>query len=380
MLPLILARTRILCKFVLLPILWSYGISSQASEIFEYNRSLRSLGMGGAYISVVESQDAPLVNPAALAFVSEINWEMINLGGGINGLDIYNTVSNFKAITSAADYSQYFGKRIWVNAFGRTSVVMPGFGMAGFEDFKTSFAMHNPAYPQFSMDFINDYGLNIAGATTIGDRSGFGLAVKRINRWGGTEEIGLGVISSGNGSQIMEQFKNKGVGYGVDAAFMTKLPVSSDTRLAIVWQDVGDTRFSKTEGPSAPPAIENNLQIGLGTAVDWPGIDFAAAMEVRHVMNSSYSFAQKVHLGGEVSLPLLKLRGGLSQGYPTYGVGFSFLFFDFDLAYYFTELGAYPGQTPENRIQLGMSMGLSLDADFKFYSKDGKKRKLKQRR
>lgn len=336
--------------------------------------------MGGAYIAAVEAQDAPLTNPAALAFVHEINWQILNLGGGINGVDIYNTASNLRAITSPADYSQYFGKRIWVNAQGRTSIVMPNFGLSGYDDFKTSFALHNPAYPQFSMDFINDYGLMIAGATKIGENSGFGLGIKRVYRWGGSQEIGLGIIAAGNGQQILDQFQDKGVGYGIDAAFMTKLPMASDTRLAFVWQDVGDTRFAKTAGSTAPPAIENNLQIGLASVIDLPGIDLMGAMEVRHIMNSAYSFGQKFHIGGELSLPLIKVRGGLSQGYPSYGLGFSFLFLDFDAAYYFTELGAYPGQTPENRIQLGMSLGLSLDADFKFYSKDGKKRNLKQRR
>ena len=62
------------------------------------------------------------------------------------------------------------------------------------------------------------------------------------------------------------------------------------------------------------------------------------------------------------------------------GIGFSFLFLNLDAAYYNVETGEYPGQTPENRVMIGLSMDLSVDANFNFYSKDGKKRKLKQRR
>lgn len=361
-------------------IFFCYLSLAKSSEIFESNRSLRSLGMGGAYIAIVQAQDAPLINPAALGFVKELKWEMANIGAGINGLDIYNSASSFHTVSSASDYTQFYGKRIWVNAAARTSLVMPNFGIAAFDEFTADFTLHNPAYPQFNMDFLNDYGIDIAGAVALGNESYVGLGVKRVYRWGGNQDIGLGIIASGNAQQIIDSFQNKGVGYGIDLAYIAKIPGLFDSRFTAVWQDVGDTQFSMTAGTAAPASIKNNLSVGYGSLLDLPGIDMSADVEVRHIMNTEYSFGQKVHMGAELSLPLVDVRAGLSQGYPTYGIGFSFLFMDFDAAYYFTELGAYPGQTPENRIQLGLSFGASVDADFNMYSRDGKKRKLKQRR
>lgn len=353
---------------------------AQASEIYEYNRPLRSLGMGGAYIAYAKPTDAPMVNPAILGFSSEIGWEMVNVSAGINGLDIYNTAKNFKQISSPTDYNQYFGKRFWVDAAGKTSLVLPNFGITAYDEFKTDFYLQNPAYPKFNMNFINDYGAVMAGAFNIGPLSSFGLAVKRINRWGGSQQIGLGIIAAGSGSQIIDQFQNKGVGYGADAAWMTKFPGTFEPRFAIVWQDLGDTSFTKTSGAQAPDKIKNNLSLAGGAVLDLPGLDLSTSFEVRHILNSEYSFGQKIHMGGELSLPFIDLRAGISEGYPAYGIGLNVFFIDFDAAYYFTEVGAYPGQTPQNRIQLGLSLGLSVNADFKIDLKDGRRRKLKQRR
>ena len=353
---------------------------SFAAEIFEYNRPLKALGMGGAYLFNVEPQDAPLLNQAELAFLKEIHWEFFNVGLGVNGIDAYNSSQNFHAIASASDYSQFYGKRIWVDAFGRTSFVMPNFGLVAYGDLKSSFNLHNPAFPQFEVTYLNDYGFDIAGANMIGSNLSFGYGLRRVYRTGGTQNVGLDVIASGSTTAITDNFKNSGIGFGVDASIEARMPGSFAPRFVVAWTDIGDTRFSKTGGSEAPPAIENNLSVGVGSVLDFPGLDMSAGMEINHIMNSAYSFAQKLHFGTELSLPLIDIRAGLSQGYPSYGIGFNLYFMKFDVAYYFTELGAYTGQTPENRIQLGLSFDLSLDADFSITSKDGKKRKLKQRR
>ena len=81
-----------------------------------------------------------------------------------------------------------------------------------------------------------------------------------------------------------------------------------------------------------------------------------------------------------MSLPFIDLRAGLSQGYPTYGVGINLLFMEIELATATVEAGEYPGQTPEDRVLIGLSFSMEVDADFNFKTKDGKKRKLKLRR
>ncbi|MBC7369973.1 MAG: hypothetical protein H7326_00305, partial [Bdellovibrionaceae bacterium] len=194
------------------------------------------------------------------------------------------------------------------------------------------------------------------------------------------KDIDLGVLAGGNIGNIGDQFANKGRAYGVDIALQTVLPSPFSPTLSAVWQDVGSTAFSKTDGTDAPPRIRDNLSFGFSSSLDLPGIDLVGALEYRHATESEYQFGQKVHLGAEVSLPIIDLRGGISQGYASYGLGFNFLFLRFDVAQYTEEMGAYAGQSPQQRLQGGISIDLGFDADFNLTDKDGKRRKLKQRR
>lgn len=351
-----------------------------AQEIFEYNRPVRALGMGNVYSVFVRDVDAVTVNPAALAFVSAISWEMVDAAFGVNGLDAYENFRSLGDISSPSDYDQIVGKKIWISLFAKTALVMPYFGFTAYNDGKLSAIIRNPAYPEFDVQFMNDTGLGFAGALPVGPLASVGFGVKRVTRWGGNQTIGLGTIASGNASSITDQFQNKGIGYGFDLAFMMKIPGAMNPTVALTWMDVGSTAFSKISGSEAPPRLQDNLSLGLGSTMDLPGLDISAGMEYRHITENGLQIGKKLHFGTEISLPFVDLRAGLSQGYPTFGAGFNFFFMRLDAASYKVETGDYPGQSPESRIQVGLSFELSVDADFKFYAKDGKKRKLKQRR
>jgi hypothetical protein len=360
----------------------NFGMSCrvQAMELYEYNRPIRALGMGNVYLNFVKDTDAPSVNPAALGYVSGISVEMASLGLGINGLDAYKNFSSSQGVSSSSDYDKYFGKKIWLGVNARLSAVMPNFGISAYDDGKISMILRNTAFPNIDMNFLNDYGIIIAGAFPIAPLTSMGVAIKRINRWGGNQTIGLSTIAAGNSNTLRDEFENKGVGYGGDLALMMKLPSPLTPSFSLVWQDIGSTAFTKTTGNDAPPRIKDNLQAGVGAVLDLPGLDISAGLEYKHINDTGVQIGNKIHTGLEIALPFIDLRMGTNQGYATFGAGLSFLFLNLDAAYYNVETGEYPGQTPENRIMIGLSMNLSVDANFNFYGSDGKKRKLKQRR
>ncbi len=352
-----------------------------ATEMIESNQSIRAQGMGGAYLTTVSDTDALFYNPAALAKVSGLNFQLANVSLGVNGMDVYNLVQNAGDLSQPSGYNQFFGKPVWVAANGKAAVALPHFGFAAYTNSHLDFELHNPAYPEFDTHFISDYGFVVGGSVPIGQYASFGATVKRINRWGGDQVIGVGSIASGDGVDALQNaFKDKGVGYGMDASLMYTSPSPFSPAVALVWQDIGCTSFQKTEGVNAPPRIRDNVSIGLGTNVDLPGFDWATSLDLRHITNSDEQLGKKVHIGTEFSLPLIDVRAGLNQGYPAYGVGLNLMFLRLDAAYYAEETGVYPGQTASNRIQVGVSIDLSFDADFKFTDNSGRKRKLKQRR
>tara|TARA_B110001454_G_C12723326_1_gene436677 strand:+ start:33687 stop:34793 length:1107 start_codon:yes stop_codon:yes gene_type:complete len=350
------------------------------AALYEYNRPVRALGMGGVYLNFVKDTDAPTINPAALGYVSGIAVEVANIGLGINGLDTIKTYQDSGSVSTVSDYDKFFGKKIRLGGNGRISAIMPNFGVSIYDDAQVSLILRNTAFPNIDMSFFNDYGLVVAGAFPIAPLTSLGVAFKRINRWGGYQTVGLSTIAQGNSAALQNEFENKGVGYGGDLALMTKIPGRLSPSFSVVWQDVGSTAFTKTTGNDAPPRIKDNLQAGAGLILDLPGIDLSAGFEYRHINDTGVQIGKKLHTGFELSLPLIDLRVGSSQGYPTMGAGFSFLFLNVDAAMFKTEAGEYPGQTPEDQILLSLSIDLSVDANFNFYSKEGKKRNLKQRR
>jgi hypothetical protein len=352
---------------------------SKASEVKEQYGNVRSLGMGGVYMSIVKDANAVFYNPAALYKIQGFEWQVMDIEAGVNGIDVYNQFKDIQ-LSTPASYNSLYGKHIWLRAGGSMAMGIPNFAIGAFSNSHAQLELHNPAFPQFATEFNSDYGMVVGGAFPIGPFGHGGLTLKKITRWGGAKDLDLGTIAGGQVSNIANQFQDKGNGYGVDLAAMTTLPVPFSPTFSVTWQDIGSTAFNMTAGTQAPERTHDNLSIGVSTLADLPGLDWTTALEYRHITESEYQLAQKLHLGTEVSLPLIDLRAGISQGYASYGVGVNFLFLSFDVASYTEERGAYAGQTPENRIQLGLSIDLGFDADFGLTDSNGKKRKLKQRR
>lgn len=351
-----------------------------ATEIFEYAKPLKAWGMGGVQIPFVKEGDAVMANPAALGFVSSVTWQMFDVSFGLNGQDAYNNFKDFQAPSSPADYNDLIGKKLWVGGAGKMGLVTPNFGLTILSDTKFSGIVRNPAYPEFDVSYFSDTTLAMGFAFAIGPLQTVGATIKQISRWGGNQTIGLSTLSSGTTTAVTDQFQNKGRGFGLDLAYMMKIPTPLNPSFSIVWQDVGSTSFVKTAGVDAPERIKDNLALGAGLLMDLPGLDLSAGMEYSHVLDNSIQLGKKLHFGTELSLPFIDLRAGLNQGYATYGAGLSILFIDFDVALSKVEAGEYPGQTPEDRVLFGLSFNVSIDADFKMTAKDGKKRNLKQRR
>lgn len=359
----------------------------QAQSLSETSRSLRALGMGGVYIPFVTGADAVFYNPAALGRVSglDIKLASVAVGGGSTSDLTQETLNELQNIdpNDPSTFNNLFGKRIWLQGTGKVAFALPYFGMGYLTDYETSLELHNPAYPEFDTYFRNDTAIYLGGAVPLGPVSYLGMSLKRINRWGGnSQQLSLTEVSNATSiDDIGRNFDRKGQGYGLDLAVMTEIPLPLlKPTFALVWQDAGSTSFTKTSGTEAPPHIEQNLSFGAGVALDLPGLDVAVGGELRHLLEPDIQAGKKLHLGAEVSLPVLDLRAGYGQGYLSYGVGLNFLIFHIDAVSYTEELGVYPGQTAENRVMVGLSIDLGFDADFKFTDNNGKKRKVKQRR
>ncbi|MBD3319867.1 MAG: hypothetical protein GF350_02100 [Chitinivibrionales bacterium] len=70
-------------------------------------------------------------------------------------------------------------------------------------------------------------------------------------------------------------------------------------------------------------------------------------------------FGKKIHLGAEIDLKYVAMRGGVNQGYPTFGIGVMAGPVSLDYVYYTEETGYFAGQL--KRTKHVLSLGLALN-------------------
>lgn len=358
--------------------------AASAQSLTDSSRSLRARGMGGVLIPFVQGAEAIFVNPAALGTTGLMDLKVIDITLGSNSTTV-DSLAQFESLNpdDSSTFNDFYGKKVWAKVHGKAAIALPYLAFGYLNDAEVSAQLQNPAFPNFETYFRQDTAVYLGGAISLGAGTYFGLTAKRISRWGGnTLDLSItDVADSGSITDIGNRFSDKGQAYGIDMALMHELqmPILTTT-FALVYEDVGSTSFNRTEGTAAPPMIPQTLSFGVGTGIDLPGLDWVIGAEARHLLDSDMEIGKKLHLGTEISLPMIDLRAGFNQGYLSYGVGFSFLFLQLDAVSYKEELGVYPGQSGDQRYMASLSIDLSFDANFKFTDNNGKKRKLKLRR
>jgi len=229
-------------------------------------------------------------------------------------------------------------------------------------------------------------GAGVYSAADIGMKMNPGILVPKINIWAkvdgvlsvpvatrikrlpfnmpGEMSAGLGVkyimrsrYEKNDSIMNLESFSvepsdlEPGQGLGFDLGFVYDL--SDELALSMVINDLFSTRLAYSDDSSE--VITGSLSLG---AAYKPFNSLKLAADIRGLESSdltSATFFTKLYLGAEYSpLKIIALRGGLYQGYPTFGFGFlGFL----NYAYYTREIGRYPGQIPEAMHTVSFSLG-----------------------
>ncbi len=369
-------------NFVLFLIL-ILSFKAWSAELYEYNVTTRAHGMGGVYTPFPDASNAMWVNPAYLAYVEGIHWEFTNLHVGLNGQEAYQAFSQVPTFTTPAEYAALYGEKLWVGGHGHFSFATPKYAFGYFNHSTLLAGFDNPPFPDFNVEFYNDSGFQFSFATPLIENLALGFSFRQLRRWGGVSSVGLTSINAGTGVDLTTLFDNKGNALAMDWALSAKIPFLFSTTVNLVWKDFGTTTFAKIAGTDSPPRIVDNLILSAGTLMDMTGLDWRTGIEIRYLNQWNVQAGKKIHLGTELSLPLIDLRAGLSQGYQSLGIGTNLYVFTVDAAQYTVEVGDYPGQTPDERWEISLSLSMSIDADFSLNSidaKTGKRRKLKQRR
>ena len=355
-------------------------VQANATELFQLGENTRSYGMGGVRVTDEKEAAAFLWNPANLSYMKGMNLEVVDFSFDVNGKEAYDNFKGVDFSKGISSYSSLYGKQLRSDAEGYSAFTLPYFGVAVYDKGYLDMMLHDPAFPSLDVTYQNDYAFAMGGSVSLWPYASFGMTAKRINRLGGPQKIGFSTLNSGlSQDALIGQFTNEGIGYGLDSGFIQKVPGPLDLTFGAAWQDMGSTAFTKTHGNDAPERIKDNLTLSATFQQDLLLLGFAGGIEYRHITDED-TLGKKLNMGLEVSLLNMDIRGGLYQGYPTYGAGIDLWLLQLDAAIYTVEEGAYPGQTPSQRYQVGFSMNFGFDPDFNLTDAGGKRRRMKQRR
>ena len=326
--------------------------------------SARALGMGNAYTAIVRDGDAIFYNPAGLGRASGIHWTVMDPRASINNPANLELANDLKFDDVQATLSKLYGKRVWAGVGGGKSAVwLPYFGVAAYHNTEVGAFTGSRPNPFVDLDTYFDYGGAVGlAADLVPGFFSIGATVRYINRTGAKQKIGPGTLANLDSEDLRRQIERRGTAYAADFGALLRIPGPISPSVSFVYRDAGVTTFSHDEGIGAPPAVPSEMIIGAGVTMDFPLVSITPAIDFRYVNWTGVHTGLNINGGVEVELPLLTLRGGVSQGYYTAGAGVDLGFIRADVATWAIELGAYPGQHPDRRYMGQVTIEFGFDA------------------
>lgn len=358
-----------------------------AQEVNYLARSPRALLMGDAYTAIADDEFTLFYNPAALGRNTGVSFTLLNPTLGIT--DALSEMDRFKNFPSGAGAAPAIANRIldfpiYLQAGIFPTLKLGQFGFTLFANSKSSIVLRNATNPEIDINYRYDRGFIFGFAHNIGSgafstrefktsktkvstgsRLSLGGAIKHMNRQGLSDQFdlfGTTVLSRINsGSSDINSIKDafgysKGSAWGYDLGAEYALSSgSSSLTSAISVLDVGSTYFTKTQGRGKVPKQEMMINSGVAYKQDLGIIDYTFSADM-HPMNSSIDFSRKFHLGAELSLPLLSLNAGWSEGYLSYGASVTLWPIKITTGFYGVEVGSHFREQVANRFILYLSL------------------------
>lgn len=343
------------------------GSAAAGTPNVRYN-DIRALGMGGAGMFMFDDFSALMYNPAQLAR-TETHLDLINIQANLGKdiVDMFNVwqdnkdvIENWDDTTVAAqtkvwdDLTPFDDNWMGMGAYPQIGLSLHHFavgvyGAANVEFKSDKGIMIEPrAYMKGVVDYVFSGGAAIElPSTLLPNKLYCGAALKIIRRYQ-AEQMRLGADDVDIGDSFDTLVEESKHGFGVDAGFLYELlPGRVDVGMKI-------TDLVGSIDGEAPPMIFNvggkmNLGNRLKLEADFNDLFF----------NRGENMFNKLHFGAEFRpIPILPLRAGVGQGYPSVGAGLDFRALSIDAAIYGVEFSDNPGGDGDYSYALRLKLGM----------------------
>ncbi len=334
---------------------FSFAQVCVATERFEFYNGIRALGMGGATIAVVNDETALIQNPAALGKLRDYYLTIIDPELDISADTQAVVDSDIAAFMSPQDTLDKIKNKPSRHMYQRAQVfpsfVLQNFGIGFFGKYETV-AFIDETSGNVEMNYINDFaavmGFNIRLFDGIVKIGGSGRLINR------TTYIRDDILTTDTNLTIDSQGK-EGVGVGGDVSLLLAAPITFLPTLAVVYRDVGHTRYDMGSGmlhstTDEPDSTRPTLDAAFAL---FPIIGKTSRMtitgELRDIMKATEDglngrqeddIQRRMHAGIEFNFSdIFFLRAGMNQRYWTAGMELAIFNYQLQLASYGEDIG-----------------------------------------
>lgn len=357
------------------------------NEFPSLHRGVRPLGMGDAFVAMPGiDENAMFYNPAAINdYPKRLGFRLLSpsvefspsiIGVVKDALDLSDAISSHSGDNAAKinDFQTFVNKHIGqfetVNVtFPALTVLHKWFAVSLLADSRNTFSLRNRALTNVEISSRSDFGGVIGSAYNFKDALGIkenlqaGVDIKVLHRYSINETLTTSDIVN-NASLGNALPRNRATGVGFDIGLKGDVPTFSASwmeaikpTVALVWQDIGNTRFS-----GVVPDTPQSLSMGLAVHPKWGQWQFHVASDFRE-LNQNTSFIKKWNIGAEAMGPRYwrfftpSIRIGGHQGYIAGGASLDFRYAKLEFATYGEEEGTVSRQKENRRVAVNLSFG-----------------------
>ncbi|MBM4304526.1 MAG: hypothetical protein FJ112_09400 [Deltaproteobacteria bacterium] len=353
-----------------------FGLLSKAifavPEFYSLSKSIRSLGMGGAFYGLSDDEYALFYNPAGLSLRRSGTEVMLRVNGNvssnaISGFNDFKDLGSLNINQAINRLEKHKNKPMFGNAgllpYFVTRNLAVGVLLA---DTKLNFNISKGVSEIGSLadlqtevadlTFVSDSGLVIGYAQSLFDSNlHFGANLKGLLRAGGRKAF-TALQFNNNADIDLEPDKIGGTGIGIDldlgATYEFKtLPFGILSRASLTFNNLLATDFSIAKQYQGAPKLVRTANIGWYTVFSGVSVidNFQVLADISDISLGGENridfgartgnLLKKLHLGLEMPMGRFSVRAGLNQGYLSAGLGMNFYALRLDLATYGEETG-----------------------------------------
>lgn len=382
-------------KLILLLIMFATFVTKSYTATSTSERRITKpidiMAMGGAGVASYGRFGMIYMNPASAAVKGYKAFSILKVGASVNW-DLYNLYMQTKdfiddsatnlSLLSDDAWEAILNIRSTIGVNGPITLGYVGNGLALllYNDIETSVIVHqSPGLPYVDfgtyvdVGFLVNYGFELPMPFFLGKYTKvyMGLSLNYLNRLKHEDsrmslieafDLGMGILNFQKGLQW-------GQNIGSDIGILIKMPRLS---IGVVVRNWFSTGFSwveygynptsgaieKIEGAAEIPRtyFDIALDVGVGYRIKTASIILSQIdlyLDVANSIDFSENYFLKLRMGGEITLlKIIKIRGGLHQGYPTFGLGFEIPVIKINLSYFTEEMGNWPGSIPQEKLMV----------------------------